>query len=51
MVDILDWFTPKFRSEHSHNEVEAWFLKRNFYNIQITTDGMFIFNIIAIKSD
>lgn len=23
MVDILDWFTREFRSEHSHNEVEA----------------------------
>lgn len=51
MVDILDWFTPEFRNEHSHNEVEAWFLKRNFSNIQITTDGMFGFNTIATKSD
>ena len=50
MVDILDWFTPEFRSEHSHNEVAAWFFKRDFFNVQITTDGMFGFNTIATKN-
>lgn len=50
MVDILDWFTPQFRSEHSHIEVETWFLKRNFTKVLITTDGMFGFNTIAIKN-
>ena len=30
-VDILDWFTPEFRSEHIHNEVEALFLKKKFF--------------------
>lgn len=49
MVNILDWFTPEFRSEHSHNEVAAWFLKRDFSQIQITTDSMFGFNTIATK--
>ena len=51
MVDILDWFTPEFRSEHSHYEVATWFLKRNFADVQVTTDGMFGFNTIAIKND
>ena len=51
MVDILDWFTQEFRSKHSHNEVEAWFLKEIFSNIQIITDGMFGFDTIATKSD
>ena len=50
MVDILDWFTPEFRSEHSHNEVAAWFLKRNFTQVQVTTNDMFGFNTIAVKN-
>ena len=49
MVNILDWFTPEFRSEHSHSEVAAWFLKRDFSDITITTSGMFGFNTIATK--
>lgn len=50
MVDILDWFTPEFRSEHSHNEVATWFFKRDFFDVKITTDGLFGFNTIAIKN-
>ena len=50
MVDILDWFTPEFRSEHTHNEVAAWFYKRAFSQISITTSDMFGFNTIAIKN-
>ena len=50
MVDILDWFTPEFRSEHSHSEVAAWFLKRDFSQVQITTSDMFGFNTIAVKN-
>ncbi len=50
MVDILDWFTPEFRSEHSHNEVASWFFKRDFSKVQITTDGLFGFNTIALKN-
>ena len=50
MVDILDWFTPEFRSEHSHNEVASWFFKRDFSNVEITTNGLFGFNTIAIKN-
>jgi uncharacterized protein YbaR (Trm112 family)/SAM-dependent methyltransferase len=50
MIDILDWFTPEFRSEHCHNEVASWFFKRNFSDVQITTDGVFGFNTIALKN-
>ncbi len=50
MVDILDWFTPEFRSEHSHNEVASWFYKRGFSSISITTNEIFGFNTIGLKA-
>lgn len=50
MVDILDWFSPEFRWEHSHTEAAAWFSKRNYTNIKVTTDEMFGFDIVGIKS-
>jgi SAM-dependent methyltransferase/uncharacterized protein YbaR (Trm112 family) len=49
MVDILDWFTPEFRWEHDHEEAAAWFYKRNYYKVGITTDGVFGFNITGEK--
>ena len=50
MIDILDWFTPEFRWEHSHDEVAAWFYKRQYKNVKVTTNGVFGFNIIGIKN-
>ena len=50
MVNIFDWFTPEFRHEHSHIEVAAWFSKRNFRDIQMTTNVMFGFNTIATRN-
>ncbi len=49
MIDILDWFSPEFRWEHYHDEATAWFLKRNFIDIQVTTNEVFGFNIIGTK--
>jgi len=49
MVDILDWFTPQFRWEHGHTEVAAWFYKRGFKNVKITTNEVFGFNITGEK--
>ena len=49
MVDILDWFTPEYRWEHSHQEVGTWFYKRNFKKVRVTTQGVFGFNIIGEK--
>lgn len=49
LVDILDWFTPEFRWEHSHEEVESWFYKRHYNRVQVTTNGLFGFNITGIK--
>lgn len=50
MVDILDWFTPEFRWEHGHTEVVAWFSKRQYRNVKVTTDEVFGFNTIGEKS-
>ena len=49
MIDILDWFSPEFRGEHYHDEATGWFLKRNFIDIQVTTNEVFGFNIIGTK--
>ncbi len=50
MVDILDWFTPEFRWEHGHEEAAAWFYKRSYCKVSITTDEVFGFNITGEKS-
>lgn len=49
MLNILDWFTPEFRWEHGHEEVMAWFHKRNYEDVIITTDGLFGFNTTGRK--
>lgn len=49
MIDILDWFTPEFRWEHDHEEARSWFYKRNFKNVQVTTNELFGFNITGEK--
>ncbi len=49
MVDILDWFSPRYRWEHTHEEVTSWFQKRQFRSIKITTLNEFGFNIIGTK--
>ncbi|HLK31065.1 MAG TPA: class I SAM-dependent methyltransferase [Puia sp.] len=50
MVNILDWFTPQYRWEHEHDEVEGWFEKRGYKNVKITTDELFGFNITGEKA-
>ncbi len=49
MVDILDWFTPEFRSEHEHTEAAAWFYKRGYTKVSVTTVNTFGFNIVGEK--
>lgn len=49
MIDILDWFSPQFRWEHTHSEVASWFTERCFENIKVTTEGIFGFSIIGTK--
>jgi len=49
MIDLLDWLSPEFRWEHKPAEAMAWFYKRNYNSVKITTLGTFGFNIIGTK--
>ncbi len=49
MVSILDWFTPEFRSEHDHTEAAAWFYKRGYNKVTVTTVDKFGFNTTGEK--
>lgn len=49
MIDILDWFSPEFRWEHDHDEAAAWYTKRNYHSVKVTTNELFGFNIIGRK--
>jgi len=49
MINILDWFSPEFRWEHSHTEAAAWYYKRDYDNVQVTTTSIFGFNITGVK--
>ncbi len=50
MIDILDWFSPQYRWEHRHDEAAAWFYKRNYDAVKITTNEKFGFNITGVKN-
>jgi len=50
MIDILDWFSPEFRWEHAHDEAAAWYTKRKYHNVKVTTNEVFGFNIVGEKS-
>ena len=47
MIAIMDWFSPEFRWEHTHEEAASWFKKRNYKNVKVTTTDTFGFNIIG----
>jgi 2-polyprenyl-3-methyl-5-hydroxy-6-metoxy-1,4-benzoquinol methylase len=49
MIAIMDWFSPEFRWEHTHEEATSWFAKRNFSDVKVTTTDTFGFNIIGKK--
>ncbi len=49
MIDILDWFTPQFRWEHTPSAVFSWFFKRGYEDIRVTTREKFGFNMIGKK--
>ena len=49
MIEILDWFSPKYRWEFNSEEVIAWYQKHNYTTIMITTKNIFGFNIIGTK--
>jgi SAM-dependent methyltransferase/uncharacterized protein YbaR (Trm112 family) len=51
IIDILDWFTPEFRWEHSPEEVKSWFDNLQYEPVSITATDLFGFNITGIRHD
>jgi SAM-dependent methyltransferase len=49
MIELLDWFSPQFRWEHEHDEAAAWFTKKGYHSVKVTTKELFGFNIIGQK--
>ncbi len=49
MISIMDWFSPEYRWEHTHEEAAGWFTKRNYKDVKVTTDDTFGFNITGVK--
>jgi 2-polyprenyl-3-methyl-5-hydroxy-6-metoxy-1,4-benzoquinol methylase len=49
MIALLDWFTPEFRWEHTHDEAAGWYSKREYGSVVVTTDNIFGFNIVGVK--
>ncbi|MEO6611888.1 MAG: class I SAM-dependent methyltransferase [Chitinophagaceae bacterium] len=49
MIDILDWFSPEFRWEHTTDEAAVWYYKRQYHAVKITTTNLFGFNITGVK--
>jgi hypothetical protein len=51
--DILfaseDWFSSQFSWKHEHSEAVSWFHKMNYDPSQITTVGIFGFNVAGNK--
>jgi len=50
IIDILDWFTPEFRWEHTHDEARSWFRSLDYTSVEITTEDTFGFNITGVRS-
>jgi 2-polyprenyl-3-methyl-5-hydroxy-6-metoxy-1,4-benzoquinol methylase len=50
MIAIMDWFSPEFRWEHTHEEATEWFTKRNYNDVKVTTSDLWGFNIIGRKN-
>lgn len=51
IIDILDWFTPEFRHEQTHEEVINWFLKIDYADVKITTNELFGFNVLGVRNN
>lgn len=49
MIAIMDWFSPEFRWEHTHEEAAGWFANRNYKDVKVTTTDTFGFNITGVK--
>jgi SAM-dependent methyltransferase/uncharacterized protein YbaR (Trm112 family) len=49
MVEILDWFSPRFRWEHEPEECRSWFWKRGYQEVSIRDDNHWGFHMTGDK--
>ena len=49
MIALMDQFSPEFRREHTPDETAAWYAKKNYRSIKVTTRNLFGFNMIGTK--
>ena len=49
MVDILDWFTPQYRWEHTHEEARNWFEQADYKQVEVSKTSLFGFNMKGVK--
>ncbi len=50
MINQLDMLSPRYRFEHTHDEVEEWFHKQGYGNCKVTSSGQMGFSIKGVKS-
>ena len=49
MIELMDWFSPEFRQEHEPDETAAWYAKRGYHSVTVTTWNSFGFNMTGRK--
>ncbi len=47
LINFIDGLTPRYRYEHTPEEVSVWYRKRNFHNITVTIRDHFGFGIFG----
>lgn len=48
-IEVLDWFTPEFRHEHSREEVISWFREATFNNALVTDENHWGFSVSGTR--
>jgi ubiquinone/menaquinone biosynthesis C-methylase UbiE/uncharacterized protein YbaR (Trm112 family) len=49
LIYLLDFFTPEFRFETTHDMASLWLMRRGYKNIKITTSDQFGFSMVGEK--
>jgi hypothetical protein len=45
LINFIDGLTPRYRFEHTPEEVKIWYRKRNFKNLTVSIDEYLGFGI------
>jgi 2-polyprenyl-3-methyl-5-hydroxy-6-metoxy-1,4-benzoquinol methylase/uncharacterized protein YbaR (Trm112 family) len=49
MIELMDWFSPQYRREHTIDETASWYAKRGYHSMTVTTRNIFGFNMTGKK--